>query len=226
VKALFVAPDGSIFGGTEFGVVGWKNGRQQILTVRKGLPCDDMNGLISDNQENLWLYTGCGLVEIPKGEVERWWEKPDEKLKVRVFDVLDGVQSGVGHFNTSAKTPDGRLWFANGSVLQTIDPANMAGNTVPPPVHINGVVADRKSYPPQEGLRLPALTRDLKIDYTALSFTAPQKVLFRYMLEGHDNIWQEVGTRRQAFYDNLRPGQYRFRVIACNTEYEMRLGRL
>src|SRR5271154_2870062 len=108
------------------------------------------------------------------------------------------TESGVGHFNTSAKTPDGRLWFANGSVLQTVDPAHMAGNTVPPPVHINGIVADRKSYSPQEALRLPPLTRDLEIDYTALSFSAPKKVLFRYMLEGHDAGWQEPGTRRQA----------------------------
>jgi len=218
VKALFAAPDGSILGGTEFGVVGWKNGKQQILTVRNGLPCDDINGLISDDPGDLWLYAGCGLIEIPKDEVQRWWEEPEGKLKVRVFDVLDGVQSGVGHFNTSAKTPDGRLWFANGTVLQTVDPANMAENAVLPPVHINGIIADRKSYSPQEALKLPALTRDLEIDYTALSFTAPKKVLFRYMLEGHDADWQEPGTRRQAFYNNLRPGQYRFRVIACNND--------
>jgi signal transduction histidine kinase/ligand-binding sensor domain-containing protein len=218
VKALFAAPDGSILGGTEFGVVGWKNGRQQILTVRNGLPCNDTNGLISDDQGNLWLYTGCGLVEIPKDEVQRWWAEPEGKLKVRVFDVLDGVQSGVGHFNTSAKTPDGRLWFANGSVLQTVDPAHMAGNTVPPPVHINSIVADRKSYSPQEALTLPALTRDLEINYTAPSFTAPRKVLFRYTLEGRDAGWVEPGTRRQAFYNDLRPGHYRFRVIACNND--------
>ncbi len=218
VKALFAAPDGSILGGTEFGVVGWKNGRQQILSVRNGLPCNDINGLISDDQDDLWLYTGCGLIEISKDEVKRWWDEPEGKLKMRVFDVLDGVQTGIGHFNTSAKTPDGRLWFASGSVLQTVDPAHMAGNTVPPPVHIDGIVADRKSYSAQDGLRLPALTRDLQIDYTALSFTAPKKVRFRYMLEGHDKDWQEPGTRRQAFYNDLRPGHYRFRVIACNND--------
>ena len=218
VKALFAAPDGSILGGTEFGVVGWKNGKQQILTVRNGLPCNDINGVISDDQDNLWLYAGCGLIQLPKNEVQRWWDKPNAKLKLKVFDALDGTQSGMAHFNTSAKTPDGRLWFANGSVLQTIDPAHMTGNTVPPPVHITGIVADRKSYPPQEALKLPALTRDLQIDYTALSFTAPKKVLFRYMLEGRDTSWQESGTRRQAFYNNLQPRHYRFRVVACNND--------
>lgn len=218
VKALFAAPDGSILGGTEFGVVGWKAGKQQILTVRNGLPCNDINGLITDDRGALWLYAGCGLIEIEKDEVQRWWEKPDGKLKMRVFDTLDGVQPGIGHFNTSAKTPDGRLWFANGSVLQVIDPAHITGNPVPPPVHINSVVADRKSYSTQEALRLPALTRNLEIDYTALSFTAAKKVLFRYMLEGRDSGWQDPGTRRQAFYNDLRPRRYRFRVIACNND--------
>ncbi len=218
VKALFAAPDGSILGGAEFGVVGWKGGKQQILTVRNGLPCNDINGLISDDQGDLWLDAGCALIEIPGEEIQQWWGQPESKLKMKVFDALDGVQPGIGHFNTSTKTPDGRLWFANGGVLQTIDPVHMADNPVPPPVHINTVVADRKSYSTQESLKLPALTHDLEIDYTALSFAAPKKVLFRYMLEGHDAAWQEPGTRRQAFYNDLPPKKYRFRVIACNND--------
>ena len=68
------------------------------------------------------------------------------------------------------------------------------------------------------GIKLPALTRDLEIDYTALSYAAPQKVLFRYMLEGRDSGFQEADTRRQAFYNDLRPGHYRFKVIACNND--------
>ena len=199
-------------------MIGWKNGKQQILTVRNGLPCHDISGLISDDQDDLWLYAQCGLIEIPKGELRRWWEQPESKLTIKSFDVLDGVQPGFGHFNTSTKTPDGRLWFANGSVVQTVNPAHMTGNSVPPPVHINDIIADRKSYSVQEALKLPALTRDLEIDYTALSFAAPRKVLFRYMLEGRDAGWQEPGARRQAFYNDLPPRRYRFRVIACNND--------
>jgi signal transduction histidine kinase/ligand-binding sensor domain-containing protein len=216
VNDLIAASDGSILGATAFGVVGWKNGKRQILTVRNGLPCDSIHALISDDQGDLWLYAQCGLIEIADAELQRWWERPESRLKLRVFDVSDGVQPGRGHFNTSTRTSDGRLWFANGSVLQMIDPNHVAGNTLAPPVHIEAIVADRKSYLPQEGLSLPPLTRDLEIDYTALSFVVPQKALFRYMLEGHDADWQEPGTRRQAFYNNLRPGHYRFRVIACN----------
>ena len=218
VNQLLTASDGSVLGATAFGVVGWKNGRQQILTTRHGLPCDRINALISDTHGDLWLYAQCGLIEIAASELQRWWEQPDGRLQLSVFDVWDGVQPGLGHFNKSTRAPDGRLWFANGNVLQMIDPDHMTGNAVAPPVHIETIVADRKSYSAEEGLRLPARTRDLAIDYTAPSFVVPQKVRFRYMLEGHDEGWQEAGTRRQAFYNDLRPGHYRFRVIASNND--------
>jgi signal transduction histidine kinase len=87
-------------------------------------------------------------------------------------------------------------------------------------LHIEQITADRKTYDAASdvngGLRLPPLVRDLKIEYSALSLVTPEKVLFRYKLEGHDGDWQEVGNRRQAFYNNLPPGNYRFRVSACN----------
>jgi signal transduction histidine kinase/ligand-binding sensor domain-containing protein len=218
VNAIIAASDGSILGATSFGIVGWKSGKQQILDARNGLPCDSFTSLISDNQGDLWLYGQCGLIEIARDELQRWWEHPESRLMSRAFDAPDGVQPGLAHFNTSAMTPDGRLWFANGSVVQMIDPGRIAANAVAPAVHVETIIADRKIYSPQEGLRLPALTRNLEIDYTALSFVVPRKVFFRYMLEGHDASWQEPGTRRQAFYNDLRPGHYGFRVIACNND--------
>jgi signal transduction histidine kinase/ligand-binding sensor domain-containing protein len=218
VEAIMVAADGSVFGATGFGVVGWKDGKKQILSVRNGLPCKEVNGLISDDAGNLWLYAQCGLIKIGNDQMQLWWEHPDGKLKLRVFDTFDGVQPGVGFFNNSTKTPDGRLWFANGHVVQVMDPAHMPENSVPPPVDISALVADHKAFALGPAIRLPPLTRDLEIDYTALSYVAPQKVLFRYMLEGKDAGWQDPGTRRQAFYNDLRPDHYRFRVIACNND--------
>ena len=99
-----------------------------------------------------------------------------------------------------------------------IDPGQLYKNDIPPLVQIETIVADRKSYLPRENLRLPALTSDLEINYTALSFAVPQKVQFRYRLDGHDVNWQEPGTRRQAFYNDLGPGSYSFHVIACNND--------
>ena len=83
-------------------------------------------------------------------------------------------------------------------------------------MHVEQVIADRKVYDVQSDLHLPPKTRELEFDYTGLSFVAPSKVLFRYMLEGYDTQWQDPGTRRTAFYNDLKPGIYRFHVIASN----------
>jgi signal transduction histidine kinase len=100
--------------------------------------------------------------------------------------------------------------------VTVVDPRHLASNPLPPPVHVERVIADRKSYDASAPVRLPPLVRDLEIDYTALSFVAPEKVRFLYKLEGRDRAWQDPGNRRQAFYTDLAPGKYRFRVIAAN----------
>jgi signal transduction histidine kinase/ligand-binding sensor domain-containing protein len=218
VNQLLVTSDGAVLGATHFGIIAWRNGTQQTLTVRNGLPCDGVNALVFDNQGDLWLYSQCGLVEIPKTEIQKWWQKPDTVVRVSILDSLDGVRPGQAAFDAAARSPDGRLWFVNGFALQVVDPAHLSRNSIPPPVHIEEIIADRRSYTPGSNLSLPSFTRDLEIDYTALSFMAPQKVRFRYKLEDHDTEWQEPGSRRQAFYSDLRPGKYRFRVIACNND--------
>jgi signal transduction histidine kinase/ligand-binding sensor domain-containing protein len=204
---------------TAAGLVGWRDGRPQTLTERNGLPCRVMYDLIRDLNDSLWVSAQCGLIQISASDLKKWWERPDASIQVRLFDALDGAQMSDPPFKPAvSRSPDGRLWFANQSLLQVVDPANLSQNPLLPPVHVEEVIADRKSYPPSSGLRLPALTRDLEIDYTALSFVAPKKVRFRYKLEGHDTNWQEPGLRRQAFYTDLPPGNYRFRVIACNND--------
>jgi signal transduction histidine kinase len=211
--------DGSILGATISGLIGWKDGRLRTMTTRNGLPCDRIYGLVSDAQDGLWLYGQCGLVRLENTEVQAWWKDPDAVVKLKLFDVFDGARPSPVPFQPIAsRGPDGRLWFANETVVQMIDPARLAGNPLPPPVHIEKVVADRESYVPRQELRIPPRPRNLEIDYTALSFMAPQKVRFRYKLEGHDADWQEAGTRRQAFYSDLPPGNYRFRVMACNND--------
>ena len=218
VQQLTVNPDGSVLGATGDGLVGWRNGEQATLTKQNGLPCDIAYASILDDRGNLWIYMQCGLAEINKEELQTWWEHPGAKVQSRLFDMFDGAQPGLGPFGPVSRSPDGKLWFASGIVLQTIDPDHLASNSVLPPVHVEGIVADHRNYAVQDGLRLPALTRDVEVDYTALSFMAPQKVRFRYKLEGRDTDWQDPGIRRQAFYTDLRPGKYRFRVIACNND--------
>jgi signal transduction histidine kinase/ligand-binding sensor domain-containing protein len=219
IPSVLVNSDGSVFGGSSSGLVEWRNGKVQTLTTRNGLPCDRINAAIFDSQNALWLYMQCGLVRIAAGELSKWWEHPDTVIEFRLFDALDGVRASPSSFSPrAARSSDGRLWFANGNVLQTIDPDHLLHNSIAPPVHIEAVKADGKDYLSLEKLRLPPLVRNIEIDYTALSFKLPQRVLFRYKLEGHDTDWQQPGARRQAFYTDLKPGQYRFQVIACNND--------
>src|ERR1700692_4775699 len=219
VHGLLVNSDGSVLAATTLGLVGWQNGRVQSLTVRNGLPCDVIYALISDRKATLWLYAACGLISIPNADLQRWWKSPDAMVESRLLDVFDGAQPMSTPFRPNAsQSPDGILWLANQNVFQMIDPDPRARNPILPPVHVEEIIADHRSYTPRDGLRLPALTRNLEIDYTALSFVAPQKVRFRYMLEGHDSEWQDPGTRRQAFYSDLPPANYRFRVIASNND--------
>jgi hypothetical protein len=100
--------------------------------------------------------------------------------------------------------------------VSVIDPRHLPFNKLPPPVHIEQITADRKKYETSSNLRLPALVRDLEIDYTALSLVAPEKNRFRVKLEGRDPDWKDVGNERKAFYNDLPPRNYRFRVMASN----------
>jgi signal transduction histidine kinase/ligand-binding sensor domain-containing protein len=219
VRQVIVGPDGSVMGATSRrGVVAWRDGKTQTLTRRNGLPCDEINGIMWDLNQNLWLHTACGLVEIDRPAMQHWWGRPNTIVRMRIFDAVDGARPGNAFFDPAARTTDGRLWFANGRILQMVTPAGLAPNPLPPPVRVESIFANHKQYLPGRLVDLPQLTGDLEIDYTALSFVAPEKVLFRYRLYGHDKDWQDSGTRRQAFYTNLHPGNYRFQVIACNND--------
>jgi len=208
-----------VWGATQDGLFRRNEGKEEILNSHNGLPCDTVFAFIKDNRGALWLDTQCGLVVIEGSELNRWWQQPDVKLNLRTLDVFDGAQPGLTNFRPEvSKSPDGKLWFANENILQVVDPEHLKGNGIPPPVHVEQIIADRKKYLPRDGLQLPALTRDVEIDYTALSLVVPEKVRFRYKLEGHDSDWQDPQNRRQAFYTDLPPGNYRFHVIASNND--------
>jgi signal transduction histidine kinase/ligand-binding sensor domain-containing protein len=212
-------PDKAMMFATNVGVTGWREQKLQDLGVENGLPCPRVYSMVFDSKKGLWLYTQCGVVSIPEEELNRWWAHADAKLAVRVFDVFDGAQPAVPNFSPrAAMSTDGKLWFVNGSIVQQIDPMHLPINAVLPSVHVEEVIADQKRYTTENGLRLPALTREVEINYTATSLKVPQKVRFRYKLEGFENEWQNANTRRQAFYTNLPPGRYRFRAIACNND--------
>jgi signal transduction histidine kinase/ligand-binding sensor domain-containing protein len=219
VTALQRGSDGVVWVATAGGLSRVKDGRVTTLTSKNGLPCDGVSSVIEDDDRSLWLYMPCGLVRIARSEVDGWVSDSKRSVRTTVFDSSDGVRTrGVTGQQRPlmTKSADGKIWFAPPDAVSFIDPHHLAFNNLPPPVHIEQITADGKTYDAASHLRLPALTRDLQIDYTALSLVAPEKNRFKYMLEGYNSDWQAAGNRRQAFYSNLPPSNYTFRVMASN----------
>jgi ligand-binding sensor domain-containing protein/signal transduction histidine kinase len=229
VNHLRLDQDGVLWAATDGGLSRLKNGRVATLTGKNGLPCDTVHWSMEDDARTYWLYTACGLVRIARPKLDAWTAAVEQDtnakqaIRATVFDSSDGVRilAGAGHYSPQVvKSSDGRLWFLPWDGASVFDPNRLPFNHLPPPVHVEQLIADRKTYEATSEaggrVRLPPLIRDLEINYTALSLAAPEKVRFRYKLEGRDADWQEAGNRRQAFYNDLPPGNYRFRVMACN----------
>jgi signal transduction histidine kinase/ligand-binding sensor domain-containing protein len=219
--SMTVDSDGVVWGVTGGGLYRWENGALSVMDTHNGLPCSALIAAIKDGSGSLWLEAKCGYLMISAADLANWAARPDSHLAVTRLDTLDGADPGWVADRiqpNAAMTPDGRLWFIGGTSVQMIDPRRSYKNPAPPPVHVEGLLADGNHYSPASPITLPPLTRDLQIDYTALSFVQSQRIGFRYLLQGRDKGWQDPGLRRQAFFNDLRPGNYRFRVIASNND--------
>ena len=199
VNGLQLDRDGTLWAATEGGLSRVKNGRVATLTSRNGLPCDAVHWVMEDDDHSFWLYMACGLVRIARPELDAWAADPKRTIQTTVFDSSDGVRSHAtasGYSPRVAKSTDGKLWFlpstASASSIRVTFPSTNSrrrctSSKSPPTARPTMRIASN--------LRLPALSRDLEIDYTALSLVAPEKVHFRYKLEGHDRDWKDVGNR-------------------------------
>jgi len=226
VADLRLDHDGALWVATAGGASRLKDGRISTLTSRNGLPCSAAMWTLEDDDGAFWLYTACGLVRIARTEMGAWIADPTHRMSTAVLDAGDGVRlsatAASAYAPRATKSSDGKLWFLSGGGVQVVDPRHLALNKLPPPVHIERIIADRKTvwqnFPDTavSNLPLPALTRDLEIEYAALSLVAPDRNLFRYKLEGRDREWYDAGNRHRTFYTDLAPGKYRFRVMASN----------
>jgi signal transduction histidine kinase/ligand-binding sensor domain-containing protein len=221
VRDLYFDDGGALWVAAEGGLSRIKDGRVLTLSSRNGLPCDTVHWMRQNDAHSVWIYTACGLLRVARPELDAWASQSKQTIQADVFDNSDGVKahrytSGSG--SVVAKSADGKLWFLPGGGVSVIDPRKLPTNNLPPPVQIEKITADGKAFDLSNGLRLPAGTRDVLFDFTALTFVEPNKVRFRVKLEGQDEGWRELMNQRQVHYTNLGPKQYRFRVLACNND--------
>ena len=195
------------------------NGRVTTFDRTHGLPDAGMSQIIEDNFHTFWITTRKGIWRVSKQDCEAVAEGRARTLPVSVFDAADGIHGTsefqIGYSPGASKMPDGTLWFPSFGGIVSVDPAKISTNRRPPPVFVERVTADNHEV--AEGGRIVAGS-NLEIHYTALSLISPERVRFRYLLEGFDDEWVDAGTRRVAYFTNLPPGPYRFRVVACNND--------
>ncbi len=216
---IFGLADGSVLAAFDDGFMGFREGKVQRMTTKNGLPCDFVISFVKDQEKRWWLYTRCGVVEFSDSELQRWWSNPETIVQSHFYDRFDGAQPNVPSFKGSDVSPDGRVWFTSGIVVQMVDPSILSRKAAwPADTYIESLVADRREFEARQGLKVPPNPRDLQIDYTSPAFTIPQQVNFRYRLEPYDHDWHDAGTRRQAFYTDLVPRKYSFRVMASNSD--------
>ncbi|HVF15933.1 MAG TPA: two-component regulator propeller domain-containing protein, partial [Steroidobacteraceae bacterium] len=222
VSALFVDKDGSLWIGTsEGGLNHFKDGKITTFQERDGLHDNRIFTIVDDDAGHLWMGSSRGIWHVAKRDLAALARGETTRFKSVAYDQGDGLRSlslsNAGFFHPSSwRTRDGMLWFPTYKGVASINPRQIHINRTPPPVVMEAVFANRRAI--EANAVLDANQRDFEFQFTAMSFIAPKQTLFRYKLEGYDKDWTDADTRRTAYYTNVPPGKYTFRVKAANSD--------
>ncbi|NIJ64221.1 signal transduction histidine kinase [Sphingomonas leidyi] len=219
LRTIYEGPNAVLAGGS-FGLARLDGDQARFLSSKQISILANVSGIVQTPAGETWLMTGRGIVRISTAALSYAFDKSRFPPHYEVFDYRDGIPA----FNSrdgkrdAVRGGDGRIWFATTAGTVWIDPARLRRNNLPPPLAITALKAGGAIYRDPARLSLPAGTSTAEINYAALSLAVPERVEVRYRLEGADTDWIDPGMRRQAFYTNLGPGTYRFRVIAANND--------
>ncbi len=247
IMALYTDRDDGVWIGTHsHGLSRFKNGRFfNFIHANVELP-HLINCILEDNADHLWFGSNQGLFRADRRQLDDLADRASDSnatnslppesvaltglLKVTHYDRSDGMGSGQCT-GDACKTHDGKLWFATMKGVTVVEPLSLPFDNRPPPVLVESVLIDDKVRPVirsesasdranslPTSVTVPAGLHRLEIRYAGLSFTAPDRVRFRFRLEGFDKDWVNAGTRRAAYYTKVPPGTYRFQVLACNND--------
>jgi signal transduction histidine kinase len=220
-RFLAIADDrsGHVWVGGEGGISRLDGSRFRTVTARNGLPQNLVSAIAEDDDGFFWIGGTLGLARVAGRELEKALAEPAYRMQTLLLNSTDGMPAlpTAGQPRVT-KTSDGRLWFATTDGIALVDPRRLPMNPSVPPVVIQSVTAGDRDFPVSPDLRFRPGIRNVEIGFAALSFSVPERVRFRYRLEGYDDAWRGPVTTRLASYTNLPPRDYRFRVIACNDD--------
>lgn len=217
---LYPTSNGDVFAAGAFGLSRFRAGRVETIWDDQTSLHSRISGMVRTPEGDTWLAYPRTLVRIGAQDLERAFASHAFPPASLALGFGDGLTSRP-HSHTQrslVQGGDGRLWVATQTGSLWMDPRRIARTHLPPSLAIKSLIADGRLHRDPASIALRAATSNVEIDYAVLNFADPKQVSVRYRLEGLDEAWIDPGPRRQAFYTNLRPGKYRFRVIAANNE--------
>ncbi len=202
------------------GIVRRKEGQFFAITSRQGLHDDGVYAIAEDRSGYLWMSCNNGVFRVAKQELNDLADGRIERVTCQAFGEADGMRNRECNGSSPGilRARDGRIWFPTLKGAVVVDPEAIPINRVPPPVRVERLVVNARDVAIGPGVRLAPGAKKVEFHYTALSFSVPSRVRFRYRLEGFDPQWVDAKTSRVATYTNLPPGHYRFHVAACNED--------
>jgi signal transduction histidine kinase/ligand-binding sensor domain-containing protein len=219
-RPMFQDSKGFMWLGGSEGVTRFDGTRFATWRGTESLPAESILNIVEDQNGTLWLGTPSGVMRMTREDFESASEDPAAPLRHGFYDSSDGITGTPRWFGkqSAVRGPDGRLWFLTSRGISILDPLALPERVPSAPVQVEAVIANGESQEPVSGMALPSRTERLEFEYSVPTLTSPAKTRFRYRLEGFDTDWVLAGTRRQAFYTGVPPGQYRFQVMAGNSQ--------
>jgi PAS domain S-box-containing protein len=210
--------DGTLWIGSRGGLTRLKDGRLHSFGPQDGLPDPIVHSVVDDRAGHLWVGCSRGIYRVAKADLDRVAAGLARTVDAALYERGDGIVVGQAWGTAAVRSRDGSLWFPTRRGVAMIPAARLRAPSRPPPVFIelavlNGTPRDTRRLAEVE----PGEGR-LEFRFTALSFDAPHRTLFRYRLEGLDSQWREVMGQREALYANVRAGRYVFRVAARSAD--------
>jgi ligand-binding sensor domain-containing protein/signal transduction histidine kinase len=201
------------------GLLRWQNGTFTHVRVKDGLYDNRIYSIVRDDSANFWMASSKGIFRVSQKELDDFADGKSRSVTSIPFSTGQlrfECQSGVQP--AACRTRDGRLWFSTTNGLVVVDPNHLSSNKIPPSVQLTALLIDGQRVDPLKEAQLKPSEKNIEIRYAGLSFISPEKVSFRYILDGYDKAWTEAGTRREAFFTNLPPGHYQFKVMSRNAD--------
>jgi signal transduction histidine kinase/ligand-binding sensor domain-containing protein len=222
IRAIMQDTEGQIWVGTYDGGIGWfHNGKWVVFNQSSGLYDNGAFQILEDGQDRFWISSNRGIYRVTRKQLIDVAEGREKRLDSVAYGKADGMltmECNGGVWPAGAKDAHGFLWFPTEKGVAIVDPTSVSVDTLPPRVVIESASVEHKLQPAVNQVVMRPGQTNLEVQYTALNYSRPEQISFRYKLDGVDDDWQEVGHRRTAYYTHLPPGNYVFRVAARNSD--------